>query len=83
MGELLSIVEQQCVRPTINARVFPGVSESYERKAKYWSATPMKELPGMFYNLETLWRGSLMPIAKESPWGFAWLKMINEFVQLG
>lgn len=52
INELLGIVEHRCSNPSINTEIFPGVVELYEGHSKYWSSTPFKEMPMIFYNLD-------------------------------
>lgn len=40
INELLSIVEQQCVRPAINLSVFPNIPVDQWGLSDFWSATP-------------------------------------------
>ena len=54
INELLGIVEQRCSNPAINTKIFPGVIELYEGKAKYWSRTPYQDVPTLFYNVDFL-----------------------------
>lgn len=51
--ELYGIVEQKCINPTINSKVFPAVKD-YGEGAPYWSATTVEEIPSLIYFVDFL-----------------------------
>ncbi|WP_168194924.1 Lcl C-terminal domain-containing protein [Chromobacterium phragmitis] len=52
--ELAGIVERRCQNPAINRNIFPDVAELYDNSAKYWSDTPIAEIPPLIYNIDFL-----------------------------
>lgn len=52
VSELNSIVDRGCRNPAIDPDLFPGVAEIHEGKAKFWSSSPVKEFPPLFYNID-------------------------------
>lgn len=50
--ELNSIVDRSCKNPAIDPDLFPGVAEMHEGKAKFWSSSPVREFPPLFYNID-------------------------------
>ena len=50
--ELASLISPSCQPPMVNTTLFPDVVEMAEGKAKYWSSSPVKDMPMLTYNVD-------------------------------
>ena len=54
VDELIDLLALRCPHAVAGGKALPGLHELAEGKAKYWSRTPVRELPGLYYNVDFL-----------------------------
>lgn len=52
IDELASLVEERCIHPAINSRIFPDVAAFSDDTAPYWTSTPIPDMEPLVFMID-------------------------------